>query len=111
VFQHAYTLLLTLFGMVIGNASGLAHIGEYYAAMFGFGSGYYGGAWFLLGEYKAELFCAALFSMPVAKIAGDWLSRRPLGEALRLTAFLAVFALSSIAIIYTSFNPFIYFRF
>ena len=109
--RHGYTLLLTLFGMVIVNANSLPHIGAYFAAMCGAGSGYLSGAARLISDHAAEFFFAVLFAMPAAKLLGGKLRERPWGEALRLAGLLALFALGAVSLVRSSYNPFIYFRF
>jgi alginate O-acetyltransferase complex protein AlgI len=110
-FRHFYTLAFTIFGMVIVNASSLSHIGVYFSAMFGMGSGAMSGAWQLVLDNRIELFCALLFAAPVAKRIGERLGKHTWGEALRLCGLTALFILGVISLVRSSYNPFIYFNF
>ena len=116
---HVYTLLITVFGWVIFNAGSLPQIGQYTAAMLGAGSGYYSGALRRLLDYKAELLCACAFSVPLAaglrglprKLTEPSPRLTAAAEALRLAGLLALFALSAVSVVKSSYNPFLYFRF
>ena len=111
--RHLYALLAVLFGWVIFNCSGIGQIGGYLGAMFGQGTGIPGDASFLylLTQYKAELFLAVLFCLPLPKVLRRQYDSRPWMAIACDGLLLAVFGLSVVSITVSSFNPFIYFRF
>ena len=111
--RHLYALLAVLFGWVIFNCSGIGQIGGYLGAMFGQGTGIPGDASFLylLTQYKAELFLAVLFCLPLPKVLRRQYDSQPWMAIACDGLLLAVFGLSVVSITVSSFNPFIYFRF
>ena len=88
-------------------------IGGYLGAMFGHGAATPGDASFLylLTQYKAELFLAVLFCLPLPKVLRRQYDSRPWMAIACDGLLLAVFGLSVVSITVSSFNPFIYFRF
>ncbi|MBE6952528.1 MAG: MBOAT family protein [Ruminococcaceae bacterium] len=110
--RHLYALLAVLFGWVLFNASGLEQVMGYLGAMFGLGdatavpSGV-----FLLGQYKVEFVLAAIFALPAPKRLKAMYACRTWFATVCDVALLFVLAWSVMAIVGSSFNPFIYFRF
>ena len=112
--RHLYALLAILVGWVIFNSAGVGQAGGYLSAMFGAGrtlteTGV--SARFLLGQYKVDFLLAVLFCLPVPHCLRLLYERRAWFAAVCDAALLGVFALSVTAIVNSSFNPFIYFRF
>ena len=109
-----FTFLMVNFAWVLFRADSLPAASHYLQAMFGLGKG----GWdslctFYLRENWPVLLAAAVFSAPVAPLAGRRLARRDgwaagAGYALVL---LGLFAVSASFIIKGTYNPFIYFNF
>ena len=107
-------LLAILVGWVIFNSAGVGQAGGYLSAMFGAGRTFTEtgvSARFLLGQYKVDFLLAVLFCLPVPHCLRLLYERRAWFAAVCDAALLGVFALSVTAIVNSSFNPFIYFRF
>lgn len=60
---------------------------------------------------RFELLACVLLSMPVVPWLARKLGDRPWLEPARMIPALGVFVLSLLALVSTTFNPFIYFRF
>ena len=111
---HFYALLFILIGWVIFNCGSLGQVGGYLTAMFGArGTLAEAGvsARFLLSQYKVDFILAVLFCLPIPNGLRALYERRAWFAAACDVALLAVFALSVMSIVNSSFNPFIYFRF
>lgn len=121
VFQHAYTLLVVTFGWVIFRCDdGLGHLARYGKSMFSFRasgrsmeilSGY-------LAKYGIYLVLGILFSIPIYRFVKGFLGERLQHPAARCLAagcgylaLLAVFYVSVLYLVNSTYNPFIYFRF
>ena len=121
VFQRLYTLLAVNFLWMLFRADTLAHAGQFFLAMLGFGgSARYDAASLLyLRENAVILLLALLFSGGFALWLKEQLPRlHPAGHDLSLlwdllyTFGMAVIALVSAAcLVKGTYNPFIYFRF
>ena len=109
-FSHVYALLMVLFGWVLFRSENLAQAWTYLGAMFGAGSGgvmdqtflYYleGGKWVLLAAV------AACFPL------GKWAAGRGyLPLPIRTVLMAAVFLISLLVCVKSTYNPFIYFNF
>ena len=113
-FSHIYALLLIAVGWVIFSSETLAGAFEYIGIMFSFKANVQssGNSFvYYLCQYGAELALGIFFSVPVVKKIGAKFDGKPLFELARNTAALLLLVLSTICIVNTSFNPFIYFRF
>ncbi len=106
---HLYTLFFVMVGWVLFRAESFAGAGKYLSAMFGFGAGgmddifrYYlaGGKWVL------AIACAAC--LPIV----PWLRKRNLlPTPVRVACAAALFILSVLVCVKSTYNPFIYFNF
>lgn len=118
VFSHLYALLLIIFGWVLFRSPTLAYAGQYLGRMFDFSTlvpfqqeaGYY------LIEYAVAFVLCILFSLPLRQMLKSRLTLSREGTAaLAETGYslfaLAIFVLSVVFLVNSSFNPFIYFRF
>ena len=111
--SHIYSLLIIIGGWVIFNSASLADAGGYFMAMIGQATAPSNAdyAIYLLSQYKVEFIVAALLSLPLVKTLCE---RGKNNKALVFIANIALIALFLISVMYiinTSFNPFIYFRF
>ena len=112
VVRHVYSLLLIIIGWVIFNASSLDQAGGYLRAMFSLGTGGTKQAIYFLSQYKVEWVACILASLPLGARLARRGEEKHTGAALALDiGALALFALSLLAVVNTTFNPFIYFRF
>ncbi len=110
---HIYALFFILLGWVLFNSPTLASAGGYLAALFRApgAARETGQALYFLRQYLPEWTLCVLFSLPVA----PWLRRRFAGSAwyapVVTLGAAALFLLSLLSVVSSSFNPFIYFRF
>ena len=121
LFQHAYTLLVVTFGWVIFRCDdGLGHLARYGKAMFSFQardrsmeilSGY-------LAKYGIYLVLGIILSIPIYRHVKGFLAgrlehpaARTLAAGCGYLALLAVFYVSVLYLVNSTYNPFIYFRF
>ena len=114
VVRHVYSLLLIVVGWVLFNAGSLTQVVQYTSGMFtnwSFTAAEGKHALYLLLEYRFELLACVLLSMPVVPWLARKLGDRPWLEPARMIPALGVFVLSLLALVSTTFNPFIYFRF
>ena len=112
--RHVYSLLLIVVGWVLFNAGSLTQVVQYTSGMFtnwSFTAAEGKHALYLLLEYRFELLACVLLSMPVVPWLARKLGDRPWLEPARMIPALGVFVLSLLALVSTTFNPFIYFRF
>lgn len=120
--QHLYAMTLIVLGWTIFRAESLAAVGAMLSAMFGAAPGglWSGETWYYLLEFRWELLLAIPAALPVKNWLQGALERReregsrPASFALALAPrgmALGLFALSVLALLSSSFNPFIYFRF
>ena len=108
----AYAFALIVLGWVLFRADSLGQAVWYLGAMFTPSSGLHRLTRYCLHQYGFELAVACLASLPI----GRWLGKREAARGGLLTLgasvwALAVFGLSVVWLISSSFNPFIYFRF
>ena len=112
VLRWAYAFVLVVIGWVLFRAGSLPQIAWYLKAMFTPAEGLHRLTLYCVNQYGFELIAACVASLPIAK----WLAARERvrGGLMTLGANLwafAVFGLSVVWLISSSFNPFIYFRF
>lgn len=118
--QHVYALLLIMFGWVLFNSTNMASALNYFAGLFGFGTGCLLDKQFLylIMEYKAELIIGVIAAIPWRAIITERMKQTNhfvSTENIRLLAAnvyaLLLLYFSAIVLVNSSFNPFIYFRF
>ena len=107
-----YSFLLIMIGWVIFRSESLAQIVWYIKAMFTPSDGINRLTYYVLNQYGVELIAACICSIPVVK----WLRKKEQQYGGLLTTgeniwAMAMFGLSIVWLISSSFNPFIYFRF
>lgn len=112
VVRWAYAFVLVVLGWVLFRAESLGQVVWYVQAMFTPAQGLNRLTLYCLHEYSVELLAACIGCIPFA----TWLRQKEQqkGGVLTLGAnvwALAVFGLSVVWLISSSFNPFIYFRF
>ncbi len=112
ICRWVYAFVLIMLGWVLFRAESLPQVAWYLKAMFTPSVGLHRLTLYVLHQYHIELIIACIASIPI----GRWLSQqeRARGGLLTLGVNLwafAVFGLSIIWMISSSFNPFIYFRF
>jgi alginate O-acetyltransferase complex protein AlgI len=108
VLSNIYALALIIFGWVIFRSDSLPYAFRYLGDMLSFKNGD-GEAFYLISQYKFEWIAAIVFSAPISKLA----NKLPQGfrELGKPAATFALFALSVVFLLSSTFNPFIYFRF
>jgi alginate O-acetyltransferase complex protein AlgI len=119
LIKHIYTLFVVLIGWVLFRSVNIAYAILYAKAMFGFGAGTDAevSPFFYIDRFSLFiLLLAALFSMPIAKaFKNKALGKLHGHEAALSIAYNAsicfVFLVSSMMILNSNYNPFIYFRF
>ena len=110
---HLYALFFIILGWVLFNSPTLASAGGYLAALFRApgAARETGQTLYFLRQYLPEWTLCVLFSLPVA----PWLRRRFAGRVwyapVVTLGAAALFLLSLLSVVSSSFNPFIYFRF
>lgn len=112
--RYLYSLLLIVVGWVIFNSPGIGQAAAYLGAMFSFGPvppAAEQQALYLLLQYKVELALALALCMPVVPWLKQRYEKKRWYPPLHYAGCLLLFALSLLAVVNTSFNPFIYFRF
>ncbi len=112
ICRWVYTFVLIMLGWVLFRAESLPQVAWYLKAMFMPSVGLHRLTLYILHQYHIELIIACIASIPI----GRWLSQQERAHGGLLTLgvnlwALAVFGLSIIWMISSSFNPFIYFRF
>ncbi|MGM9613077.1 MAG: MBOAT family O-acyltransferase [Butyricicoccus sp.] len=108
----AYAFVLVMLGWVLFRADSLAQVVWYLKAMFTPSAGLHRLTRYCLHQYGFELAAACIACLPIGRWLGD--RERMRGGLLTLGAHawaFAVFGLSVVWLISSSFNPFIYFRF
>ena len=112
--SHIYALFFIIIGWVIFNGSGASFIARYIGAMFGAGSiaeGLSGHAVYLITQYKAEFALCLICSVPLIRLVPEKIRTGTVWRVAANLVLLAVFALSVIAVVNSTFSAFIYFRF
>ena len=110
---HLYTLFFVILGWVLFNTTSLAHTAGYLSALFRLPehSRDLGQAVYYLRQYLPEWILCVIFSLPIAPWIRGKLSGRRSYEPLATAGAAALFLLSLLSVVSSSFNPFIYFRF
>lgn len=103
-----YLWFVMLVGWVFFAIEDFGRMGSYLCAMAGFGQA---GIWdsqalFWISNYGVLLLLGGIFSAPFL-----WKAARKLSEGVRFLLYSAVWLLSLIYLVDSSFNPFLYFRF
>lgn len=118
IVQHAYTLLIVVFGFVIFVFDDMGALGLYLRSMAACAGNSWWGEEFLwyVSNYGAVLFAAVLLAFPVY----PWMKRKMSslgsvgGAALRavsLAGYVLLFLLTTAFLVNDTYNPFLYFRF
>ena len=121
VFGHIYLIIVAMFGWALFYFTDLSKLGGCLGAMFGAGglpatdilteSSLKGSIWLILA---ALILCAPVY--PQVKKAEDLAARKSsllfglIGTA-KVILLIAVFAVSSVSLVGSTYNPFLYFRF
>lgn len=111
--SHIYALVLILIGWVIFNSADMAAVFEYIGNMFNvtaFGLSLDRCIYHLM-QYKFELVCGVILSIPLTKAISAKLWDRTWFQVARRVLALVLLGVSVMYVAGTSFNPFIYFRF
>ena len=112
VFQHVYTIVVVLAGMMFYAIESLPDVLVYLKTMFGFGAGGWIDETFL---YQGFSFLPVLIIMVIACLPkpAEWIRRFAVGKKQLLIPVLAmiVFFLCTAYLVDSTYNPFLYFRF
>jgi alginate O-acetyltransferase complex protein AlgI len=119
VFSHIYTLGIVLFGWVLFRAETLGQCKIYIKTMLipYAGEEAWQYMWMYLEKYGLFLLLGFLFSMPVyrtlIRLVNRFLKHRFLSakRALKYAVLFALFYISVLYLVNSTYNPFIYFRF
>lgn len=113
VFSHLYALFFIVLGWVLFNSPTLASAGGYMAALFRApdSARETGQALYFLRQYLPEWTLCVLFSFPAAPQFRRRFAARAWYAPVVTLAATALFLLSLLSVVSSSFNPFIYFRF
>lgn len=120
LMQHAYACFFIVLGWIIFRSNGLSYALSYIQVLFGLrGTGFLDRQTvYLLIEYRVEFIIAIVASLPVKAWAERFFAKRKDSVLCNAVFYhgqnvfsLAIFALSVIYLINSTFNPFIYFRF
>lgn len=118
IFSHVYTLLFVMFGWVLFRSENLANAALYFKAMFNFSLMSMDN--YIIANGGIMLLVALVFAFPVAAVLKKkWFSLTAISEekknavalTVRALCVLAVFCLSILSCIKSTYNPFIYFNF
>ncbi len=111
---HIYSLLMIILGWVLFRSDNIGNAFTYMSKMFT-AFEFSPQAYFFLIQYRTEFLAAILFSLPLGQALKNIPVKSKLAEFVILsTKLIFVFALFFLSVIYlinSSFNPFIYFRF
>lgn len=115
--KHIYTLIIIYFGWIIFRCDSLSLLKHYFNAIFSFNFNGLGEILVYLESYYIYFILAILFSTPIYYKVISWgssLKNKKLKLFLKACYYIALIALFIITIMflaYSSYNPFIYFRF
>ena len=125
--SHFYALLLIIVGWVIFRSGNFSYAFGYISKMFNPVSDLpyvysWGQANYYIAEYYPEWLAAIVFAMPVGKFLSRVYESIPdrlrktrmyeiIPQSIRLVSVFAVFVISIVYLVGSSFRPFIYFRF
>ena len=113
VLKHGYVLLLICVSFVIFNADNLSQAGSDLQSMFGFGNlpVVTGETLYYLKSFAILFGVGILGATPLAKWAGEHVSRTRSGAILELFVLIALLLVCTAYLVDGSFSPFLYFRF
>jgi alginate O-acetyltransferase complex protein AlgI len=111
--RHILTMLIVLIGWVFFRADGLVNALKYLGLMFGLiqnigGIGLY---FYLTPNTIIALLLAVIASMPIAKLPVFKRRQTPWFKYISPVLTLLLFFMSTVFVVSSSYNPFIYFRF
>ncbi|WP_353654986.1 MBOAT family O-acyltransferase [Clostridium sp. CCUG 7971] len=114
--QHIYLLIIVVFGWVLFSNPDLKSAIEYMKVMIGIGdypfiNGY---TTFYISQYAVELVMAIILSTPIIKVIKKKIKGRKISKivnVLKLLVLFSLFVITTIYLVNSTFNPFIYFNF
>lgn len=117
-FQHAYAILIVVFGFVIFTFDDMSALQSYLSSMFALAGNSFFSTEFLwyLGNYGVVLLASCILAFPVY----PWLKSKAatLGNkgtfavsAVSMIGYIALFLLATACLVNDTYNPFLYFRF
>jgi len=109
--QHVYAMLIVMIGWVFFFSSSLTAANHYLGVMFGAGSFPFANmtTLYLLRTNLLLLLLSAVISTPEPLKQFEYLSKK--NPLISIVVMLTIFILSTAYLIYSSYNPFLYFRF
>lgn len=112
IFSHLYTMLVVILAWVLFRAESIASAGVYIGEMFGIGaSGLYDvAAASYLNDTKTLLIIALIAATPLYKKICDRLKDKGFGW-IEQVWLVAVFIISVVQVVGSTYSPFIYFNF
>ena len=111
VIGHAFTLIAVVIGWMLFANTSFASLGQYFGMMFGIGgvSFFNATAGYFLRTSIILLLLGALFSTPVPHKFNEQMFVRYPKASVAVRVFLFVLCIA--ALVYQTYNPFLYFRF
>ena len=111
VIGHAFTLIAVVIGWMLFANTSFASLGQYFGMMFGIGgvSFFNATAGYFLRTSIVLLVLGVLFSTPIMHQIGEQIFVRYPKVSVAVRVFL--FFLCIAALVYQTYNPFLYFRF
>ena len=111
VIGHAFTLIAVVIGWMLFANTSFASLGQYFGMMFGIGgvSFFNATAGYFLRTSIVLLVLGVLFSTPIIHQLGEQIFVRYPKVSVAVRVFL--FFLCIAALVYQTYNPFLYFRF
>lgn len=112
IFSHIYTMVVVMLAWVIFRSGSIAEAWVYIGQMFGVGAsgGYDSAISSYLASTKMILIAAIIGSGPLLKKICEWLNRKNIGW-IEQVWLVFIFILSTIQVVGSTYNPFIYFNF
>lgn len=111
-FSHLYTMLFVILGWVIFDFTDLAQMGSYFTGMFSLKNGLISpDAAYLTLSYLPLLIVAVFACLPYGKQVYLHLSAKKGGWLLDAVGALILLLLCTAALVSSTYNPFLYFRF
>lgn len=111
VIRHIYTMFLVIIGWVLFSHTELSQALQYLGHMFGIGGGGFAGGnvIYYLKTNIILLIAAAFCCTPI--LSEGFFDQTDLRPKLSATVILILFLISIAFLVYSSYNPFLYFRF
>ena len=115
--KHIYTLIIIYFGWIIFRCDSLSLLKNYFNAIFSFKFNGLGEILVYLESYYIYFILAIIFSTPIYYKVISWgsslknIKLKLFLKACYYIAFIALFIITIMFLAYSSYNPFIYFRF